>query len=539
MVSEYIPHAEDWPHQTLAVTGSVRMINDGATRFCVTSPTGGGKSRIVQRLCEHYVGDGNTAVVMSNRRLLTDQLLKSLHRSGIEVGCRAADYESWSNPQAPVQVISAQTEASRVLNARKRFLREVELHPGDLLLVDECHINRGPQTVEIINEYCDKFGAVAIGITATPLGVGRIYKDGLLVAGNNSQLRDCGALVWANRFEPWVMDLKKVKKSITGYTQAAAEKEARAIWTQHIVGGVFSSWKKLNPDARPSIGMAPGVKESIGLAQEYWKRGVNAAHIDASGIFVNGEYKRTTEQADRDELFEMVKDGRVPQIWNRMVLREGVDIPQLYALQIATPVTSLTSAVQLFGRVLRAAPGKKIARVIDHCGVMRMHGSPNDDRDRDWQQYFFNDDTGAITKDRHERLCDPANKEPQSITCPKCGSMRDKGPKCLNAVCGFEHQQSVRQVIQESGELRPTKGDVYKKRKVLEKPNTEQIWISTYFRMKKARVPKSFRQALALFRRENGYTPPDNLPFMPKNRADYSRKIPSLKPEELHSRRDQ
>ena len=534
MVSEYIPHPEDWPHQTFAVCEGVRMINEGARRFCVTSPCGGGKSRIMQRYCEHGIENGQTTIVMSNRKVLTKQLLNGFDKAGIEVGCRAAEFEARSNPSAMVQIVSAQTEASRVLDVREKYFRDIEFHRGDQLIIDEAHIQRGPRTVEIIDEYVEKFGAVVIGISATPLGIGKIYRDGLIVAGNNSELRDCGALVWANRFEPWTMDLKKVYKEPTGFTQASGEKEARKIWTQHIVAGVYQSWKKLNPDGRPSIGMAPGVPESLGIAQEYWKRGVNAAHIDAKGIFVNGEYYKTRNTDDRDDVFAMVKDGRVPQVWNRFTLREGVDIPELYCLQLATPIASLTSAVQVFGRPLRACQGKKIARIIDHCGVMDLHGSPNADRDAEWKRFFSNDDTDAITKERIERMTDPNNNEPQPITCPECGAKRDKGPKCL--ACGFEHAQSTRKIIQESGELRQVKGDTYKKRRVAMKPNTEQLWIQTYFRMKKAKVPKSFKQALALFKRENFYNPPDNLPFMPKNKADLTRKIPDVAMTDLYTR---
>jgi superfamily II DNA or RNA helicase len=536
MVGEYIPHIEDWPHQTYAVSESVRMINEGATRFCVTSPTGGGKSRIVQRLCEHYVENGKSVVVMSNRRLLTDQLLKGLHKSGIQVGCRAADFESWTDDYAPVQVISAQTEASRVLEARRKRGDDIQLHPAELVLVDESHLQKGDQAIAILNEYHQKYGAVIVGITATPLGIGHIYKDGLIVAGNNSQLRECGALVWANRFEPCVMDLHKIRKSRTGIvSQAAAENEAKSIWSQHIVANVLTSWKQMNPHVRPSIGMAPGVKESLGLAMEYWRHGINAAHIDAEGIFVNGAYKRTNDQRDRDELFAMLKDGTVPQIWNRYVLREGIDFPWLYMLQLATPIADIKGYLQTCGRVLRAFPGKKIAKIVDHAGCIRMHGSPNDDRDADWKQYFFENDEQKLTKDRHERLTNPASDEPQPITCPNCSQIRDGGAVC--PACKFEHPKSVRKIIQEDGTLKPATGDVYKKRRVTMKPNTEQIWISVYHRMKNAKNPKSFRQALALFKRENGYWPPSDLGFMPKDPSNLSRKIKAVPPDELHSRK--
>ena len=534
MVSEYIPFDTDWPHQTYAAVETCRWINEGYTRFCVTSPTGGGKGRYVQRICEHGANDGLTTIVVSNRRLLTDQLLKNLHKNGVNVGSRAADFESWTNPDALVQVVSSQTEASRVFNARRKRGDEVELHRGDIVILDEAHINKGDSTVEMINEYHTKYGAVIIGLTATPLGIGHIYRDGLIVAGNNSHLRDCGALVWANRFEPCVMDLPKIRKSKTGvFSQGEVESEARSIWSQHIIANVFQSWKELNPDSRPSIGMAPGVPESLGLATEFWKRGINAAHIDAEGIFVNGEYKRTTEQSDRDELFAMVKDGTVKQVWNRFVLREGVDIPELYLLQLATPIADLKGYLQICGRVLRAHPSKTVARVVDHAGCIRMHGSPNNDRDEDWKQYFFEDES-KITKDRHERLTSPTNNEPEPITCPECGAMRDKGTKCPK--CGFEHQKSVRKVIQESGKLRAVTGDAYQKRKVKQEPNTEKLWLQTYYRMKNARTPKTFSQAVALFKREHGYYPPETLPMMPKDRLDFHRKINHVDRADLYQK---
>ena len=534
MVAPYVPNPADWPHQSYAVTEAVNQSNEGWRRFCITSPTGGGKSRIIQRLCEHWAKHGKTSVVMSNRRLLTEQLLQGLHRSGIDVGCRAAGYESWTNPSALAQVISAQTESSRVFNRREKHGIDAQLHPGDLLIVDEAHIQKGAEAQKIINEYASLHDAFVVGISATPLGIGGIYTDGLIVAGNNTQLRECGALVWANRYEPAIMDLGKIYKKKTGIiSQSIADKAARTIWTQVVVANILGSWKKLNPDARPSIGMAPGVRESRGLAQEYWNHGINAAHIDSGGIYVNGSYKNTTEQTDRDELFEMLKDGTVKQIWNRFVLREGIDLPYLYCLQLATPIASLTAYLQTCGRVLRSHPSKKLARIIDHAGNIHNHGNPNHDRDTDWRQYFFEEDETKITKDRRERQQNPSNKEKSEITCPNCGAMRPTGPKCPG--CGFEHAQSVRKIIQEDGTLRLSKGDVYKKRRTKMTSTTEKQWDSVYWRCKKSSM--TFSQARGLFYKQHGYHPPDGLPNMPINSGDWSRKISAVSYADLHKRK--
>jgi len=536
MVTEYLPRPEDWPHQTFAVSEAVRLINEGENSMCVTSPTGGGKSRVVQRLCEHYVSNGLSAVVMSNRKLLTTQLLRGLHKAGVKVGCRAAEFEEWTDINAPVQVISGPTEISRVLKRRKMTGDDIQFHRGDLLMIDEAHLQKGDKTREIISEYQEKFGAVVVGISATPLGIG--YLKNLIVAGNNTELRKCGALVGARCYEPAVIDLPKVRKSKTGlFSQTELEDATKAIWSQHIVGHVFKHWKELNPDGRPSLGMAPGVKESLGLAQEYWKRGVNAAHVDAEGIFVNGEYKRTNEQKDRDELFAMAEDGTVPQIWNRFVLREAIDLPWLFMLQLATPIASLLSYVQVVGRVLRAHPSKNFALIADHCGAVRMHGSPNADRDADWKQYFACDDSEKITKDRYEQMTNPAKKEPEPITCPQCKMIRKTGTKCTG--CGYEHQKSVRMVIQESGTLKPSSGDVYPKRRVIQKSDTQKHWDACFYRCKNSKKrPMTFSQAMALFKREHHYEPPRDLANMPRSASDWSRKINQVPREDLHPRKD-
>ena len=152
----YIPFDGDWPHQTYAVTEAVRKINEGETRFAITSPTGGGKSKSMQRLCEHAVAEGWIAGVMSNRILLTTQLLRGLNSSGIRVGSRAAGFEGWTDIDAPVQVISSPTEVSRVLNRRDRG-DEATLQHCDLLRTG----NRDPR-------WCGRMGVRGHYLAVTP-----------------------------------------------------------------------------------------------------------------------------------------------------------------------------------------------------------------------------------------------------------------------------------------------------------------------------------------------------------------------------------
>lgn len=840
---------EPRPHQAFGVSESIRLIDSGVRSFCLTSPTGGGKSMIVELLLEEFVSRGWQCAVFTNRKLLTSQLSRGLNEAGIHLGIRAATFESWTDPNAPVQVCSMQTELHRVLKKRERAIARLKteseahaahsLFPAQVVFVDEIHMAAGSVMEAILAEYREKYDAVVIGVTATPLGVSHLC-DELLVAGNNSQLRACGALVPAYCYEPASFDIWKVRRTKTGImSQTELDEKVKAIWSQHVVGKVFESWKELNPDGKASLGFAPGVAESLGLATDFHRRGINAAHIASDGIYVDGQFYNTTEQADRDDIFARSKAGEVPIIFNRFVLREAIDLPWVECLTLATPIASLVSYIQTVGRVLRASPstgktrciaegslvltdhglvaieeveyhhrlwdgrswvshggvvcngtqkvvsysgltatpdhrvwteggwrslidckrlrlpiaktgsgrqgirvghcyisrdeseaadrsqegirpcsmsrlrgrlvgsvGQSVSRknarlsemsstekvsemalvatersepevqqpkqcelasvwregnpvlvpfnsislsvgygksrnrargicaagsyrqrrklrtgqskvvnssskhgshsheeqrgfssqvshatskhsirrcntqenvfnrddtgtdhremahafdeterrvwdileagpfhcftvsgvlahnctVIDHGGAVRMHGSPNLDRDEDWRAYFHKD-ADKITADRLDKLRDPECQEPEPITCPACGMIRKTGPKCPG--CGHQHTKSTRQVIQEDGRLNPVEGDVFPKRHVKMKADTAKLWEQCYFRGKNARKPMSFKQIRGLFKYENHYWPPMDLPLMPKSKLDWSRKVKDVHAADL------
>lgn len=319
-----------WPNQILAMEQAIDRFDRGIKKFCISSVTGSGKSFVLQDLCTHAVIDRQWQVALfTNRKLLTNQLAQGLIKSDIHFGVRAAGFESWTDANAPIQICSAPTEVSRVLKARSRakerlatdeeVQRDYKLFPAQLVLIDEAHLLKGSRMQEIIREYRDLYDAYIVGVTATPLGIGGIY-DELIVVSNNSQMRDCGALVLAESYEPVVMDMSKIYKAKHELpSQEAMEKEVQSMWTQHLVGSIFEHWKKLNPEEKATIGFAPGVKESLGLAHEFWKKGVGAAHISGSGLYMNGKEYKSTAPEDRDEIFAKLKDGSVKAVFNRFV----------------------------------------------------------------------------------------------------------------------------------------------------------------------------------------------------------------------------
>src|SRR5262249_13670995 len=160
-----------------------------------------------------------------------------------------------------------------------------------------------------------------------------------IVAGTNSELRQCGALVPCQHFGPDEPDLRKFKKLQAGRDLSEADNVA-AIMRPGIFGRVWDSFEKINPAHKPSILFAPGVKESVWCAEQFVSRGVSAAHIDGENVWVDGKWYRSSREA-RGDILAASREGRIVVLCNRFVLREGVNATWLAHGIFATVFGSL------------------------------------------------------------------------------------------------------------------------------------------------------------------------------------------------------
>lgn len=445
----------------------------------------------------------------TNRTMLLDQIAGTLRSSGIDFGIRASGHEQAFS--LPVQLSMIQTEQKRV------YERKVwRLHNADLVLIDECHSQRGDVAQKIITDHACR----VVGVTATPLDIGHIYTK-LIVAGKNSDLRKCGAHVPCYTFGPDEPDTRGLQRQATGeYTEGDVVK---VIMTPTIFGRVFDHWKRLNPEQKPTILFAPGVKESIWFAEQFAAEGVRAAHIDGETIWLDGETYRTSTEL-REQIRRESESGSIKVICNRFVMREGIDYPWLAHCIFANVFGGLTSFLQAGGRLLRSYPGLDRVILQDHGGNWHRHGSLN--ADRDWDLSYTNK---SKAEEREKRLQE--KKEPEPILCVKCGAVRLFGPSCPS--CGHESTKRSRPVIQKDGTLRYMAGDIYKPRKVKQEPDTQKKWDQCFWRAMRSKTGMNFNQAEALFYKEHQYWPPHDLGNMPRDEADWSRKVKDVKRDEL------
>jgi superfamily II DNA or RNA helicase len=298
----------------------------------------------------------------------------------------------------------------------------------------------------------------------------------------------------------------------------------KAIMTKAIMGRVLENYHHTNPEGRPTILFAPGVRESIWFAEQLTAAGVKAAHIDGEGVWWDGRYSRT---ADREGLLAALQAGDVKVLCNRFVLREGLDLPIVSHLILATVMGSLATYLQSAGRGLRTASGKERLTIQDHGGHWWRHGSVNDDR-----QWRLTCTESVIAGLRHDGFTNPERpREPEPINCLQCGLIRRFGPKCPG--CGYEGARKARVVIQADGRLVEHEGDIFKPRQVRSRPDTAQLWAGCYYRAKNSRNRMTFRQAEGLFYYENHYYPPRSLPLMPRENFDWFLPVADVPVERL------
>ena len=528
-----------WPHQIYGVNEVRRLMAAGQRRICMCSPTGGGKSKMMVQIAEDALRDGKKVLQLASRKWLLDQLYKGLTNDGFDVRQMRSGIPDIG--QRSYTLASIPTLAARDL-----------MPEADVILVDEAHMNKADRAADLLNRYHDNGGTI-VGVTATPLEISHLY-DNLILAGSRSDLRKCGALVPALVYSCGEMDTEDIKRTATGEFNLGEIR--KKIWTQAIYARVIEEHIRVNPELRPAILFAPGVEESIWFVDEYAKRGIRAAHIDGEDVYCDG-IRTTSNQDRRDNILDQLRAGDIKVVCNRFVMREGLDIPELFHLILATPVGSILSHTQIVGRVLRnhhSLPTRDFGDgkprpycvITDHGGNWWRHPSPNADMEDIWRQYYRCGSAKEVTDERMDALRngeesqgDPLTKE-VGYECPACHAVQDfpRNGNCYS--CGHDMKGKRRRtVIQRDGELKEVTSAPVKRARKANLPDVAAAFERAYWAAKRKNA--SFRQAAAWiqtghmrgFEHLRGCQIPKDLPFMPANRADMSRMVQSVPMNQL------
>lgn len=521
------------PYQTRLVDDVRDLVSLWRARVCVQAPTGAGKTLMMAALLADPVAKddrfplgvateqvGMSQLVVTHRRILLDQLSRELNACGIEHGIRAAGHVP--NTSAPIQLCMLQSDYARSIKGKKwKLVADVaRIH------IDEIHTVKGATAQKLLAAYPN---ASVIGWTATPREIPPTVCDTLIVAATVPELIDGGYLVPPIVFTPTGPDvarLDSMRASVGGdYSPSDVDK---LLPRNVILGYVHGHLLRLNPELKPTVCFCGGVPQSLFMAQELTKRGVQAAHIDGKQIWTHYGMVDSTPK-HRAELFDMLVRGDMKVVCNRFVLREGWNLPAIEHVVLATSFGSRTTFVQACGRGLRTAPGKTACTFQDHgANFWRF---PPLDGDTPWDMTTPERVTQAALDD-DRRTPEPKNPEP--ICCPECTCLRVSGPQCPH--CGYRHTTSSKHVMQLSGELVRREGRLYKTRAVRETPGDAETWRRAFWASRKNSPKRSLRQVYTWHARNNNWRwLPKTLPLMPRddNQELWSAKVGVVNLNEL------
>ncbi len=515
-----------WPHQTRAVQEVLAARDAGKRRVLLSMPTGSGKTFVADQLIQMELAAGRKACIYTNRKLLLEQTARVFGDVGY--GVRASGHAN--EYYKPFQICSIQTESRRI-NTRENY----ELHKADLVIIDEAHLNSADSMQDIAARHIEH-GAMILGLTATPIDLGHFYDD-MIVAANNSELRECGALVKAIHYGIEEPDCRKLKVPVG---EDISENVLRKLMgAPKIVGRVIENYRRLNPEQKPTILFASGVSESLFFAEQFTRAGHRWAHIDGDwiGLGEMGDdekmilYPANTTDLRKD-LGEMVREGVIKGVSNRFVLREGIDWPFLVHGIFATVFGSLQTFLQSGGRLLRAYPGKTEAIIQCHGGSWWRHGSLN--ADREWRLEWSGTMIAAM---REDRLRDGI--EPEPFRCPDCAMIL--AARCCP--CGFtiDTRRRSRPVMQLDGEIVMLEGAIHQPRRIYTRPDGPKQWERIVLHRHRTKNvdgkfrERTFRECFNVFSRDNyGQYPDRSWPLMPRRDLDIYRCVADVPKGELN-----
>ena len=246
---------------------------------------------------------------------------------------------------------------------------EIEEEPG-MIVIDEAH----HALAKTYKEMWERFPkAKFLGLTATPCRLnGKGFTDlfDVLV-----QSWDVPEFISKGRLATY--DFVSIKSD--GVTQRLIDslqkrgadgdyqnKEMdRVLNKKPSIERLYKSFEKYGKD-RKGIVYAINISHAQKITELYQEYGVKAVAIDSK-----------TPAQERQKNIEAFKRGDIQVLVNVDIFSEGFDCPDIEFVQLARPTLSLAKYLQMVGRGLRVARGKKSCVMIDNVGLYRVFGLPS------------------------------------------------------------------------------------------------------------------------------------------------------------------
>ncbi|HBF79885.1 MAG TPA: ATP-dependent helicase [Streptomyces sp.] len=345
------------PYQLDAIEALRNGWAAGATRLAVVLPTGAGKTVVFSHLAHQMLDSlgGRRVLVIAHREELIEQAAAKLLAVDpmLRVGIVKAERDQ--HHDADVIVASVQTLA---VARRREAIRDI-----GLVIVDECHHAAARTYMDVLRHFGAWDGTPVAGFTATLTrtdgGLAEVWEDVVFRLDILDMISD-GFLcdVRGKRITVDTLDLDQVR---TRGGDLVDGQLGQALEDSGALDAIAKAYVDHAAD-RPGVVFTPTVATAQAAAAA-----LEAAGITAAPVW--GDMSRD----DRRATLARYTAGDVQVLTNCMVLTEGFDAPHTSCAVIARPTKSPGLYVQMAGRALRPAPGKRDALLLDVMGASTRH----------------------------------------------------------------------------------------------------------------------------------------------------------------------
>ena len=320
-------------------------------------PTGTGKTYLLTAVIDSFVRANPKAKVwiVAHRRELVSQIDETVRK-----------FHSYSSSNTSSLLSSVKAVSIQWLS---KHYDEIEEKPG-MIVIDEAH----HALAKTYKEMWERFPkAKFLGLTATPCRLnGKGFTDLFEVL-----VQSWGVPEFISKGRLATYDFVSIKSD--GVTQRLIDslqkrgadgdyqnKEMDMLLNKKpSLERLYRSLEEFGKD-RKGIVYAINISHAQKITKLYQEHGVKAIAIDSK-----------TPATERQQDIEAFKKGDIQVLVNVDIFSEGFDCPDVEFVQLARPTLSLAKYLQMVGRGLRVAKGKKNCVIIDNVGLYRVFGLPS------------------------------------------------------------------------------------------------------------------------------------------------------------------
>ena len=320
-------------------------------------PTGTGKTYLLTAVIDSFVSNNpmEKVWIVAHRRELVSQIDETVRK-----------FHSYSASNTSSLLSSVKSMSIQWL---MRHYDEIEEEPG-MIVIDEAH----HALAKTYKEMWERFPkAKFLGLTATPCRLnGKGFTDlfdVLVQSWNIPEFISKGRLatydfvsIKSDGVTQRLIDSLQKRGADGDYQNKEMDMQLNK---KPSIERLYQSFEEYGKD-RKGIVYAINISHAKKIMELYQEHGIKAVAIDSK-----------TPAMERQQDIETFKKGDIQVLVNVDIFSEGFDCPDVEFVQLARPTLSLAKYLQMVGRGLRVAKGKKNCVIIDNVGLYRVFGLPS------------------------------------------------------------------------------------------------------------------------------------------------------------------